>query len=191
MRVFIVFFITLVNTTLLLAQSPNGDKERYAILEAALIADDAVKLSSVIDNDRLLAITEGLKRFSTVDTTIAFDDKTTTHLISQLETSTIKRWDKKNVYRFEIADRDPFTGIDTNSKLDSAHQKYMNKIVRLQRASLPLFTDQQSAFVLLSGKVVTFQDGTPILNSNYTKVYFLRLHKKRWKVTKSLLLTAN
>lgn len=193
MRVLSILLIVVLKTTFLVGQTSNPDKERYAVVEAALLADDAFNLHATPDNDRLLTLTNGLKQIKTVDTTITFDDATTARLQAQLTSTSIKTWDKKKVYRFEVVDRDPLGKVDTegNAKLDSAQQKLKNKIVRLHRASVPLFIDQQSAFLIVSGKVVTFQDGEAILSSNYSKVYFLRAAKKRWKVTRFILLSSN
>ena len=193
MRVLSILLIVVFKATLLVAQTSNPDKERYAIVEAALLADDAFNLHATLDNDRLRTLTNGLKQIKTVDTTITFDEATSARLQAQLTSTSIKMWDKKKIYRFEVTDHDPIAGLDTegNAKLDSAQHRLKNKIVRLHRASLPLFTDQQSAFLIVSGKVVTFQDGDAILSSNYSKVYFLRLVKKRWKITRFILLSSN
>jgi len=193
MRVFLILLIVAFNTSLLLGQTTNPDKDRYAIVEIALIADDAFNLHATLDNDRLLTLTKDLTQIKTSDTTIVFDEKTTTNLQLQFTTTSIKRWEKSKSYRFQVLDHDPLASVDPegNIKLDSAHQKYMNKTVRLQRTSLPLFIDQHNAFLLIEGKVVTFQDGEAILSSNYSKIYFVHQVKKRWKVKKVITLSAN
>ena len=193
MRVFLILSLVVFNASLLLGQTTNPDKDRYAIVEVALLADDAFNLHATVDNDRLLTLTKDLTQIKTIDTTIVFDEKTTTNLQLQLKTTSITRWEKNKIYRFQVLDHDPLAGVDPegNIKLDSAHQKYMNKTVRLQRASLPLFIDQLNAFLLIEGKVVTFQDGAAILNSNYSKIYFVHQVKKRWKVKKVITLSAN
>jgi hypothetical protein len=193
MRVTFFFICAWLTTTRLCSQSTDVDKERYAIIEIVLLVEEGFQLFHEPINNSLLEVTKGLTGISSSDTTITFDPEKTKAFLAQLQSSSIKAWDAKKVYRFKVINKDPLemVGRGENQRRDSAHAKLSNRTVSVHRASLPIFIDSQSAFALVSSQHVTFVDGESILNSNYTRLYFLKHSKKRWKVTRILNLSAN
>jgi hypothetical protein len=169
------------------------DKDRYVILETVLFAEESVQLFHEPNNNLLLDVSHGLKEFQTIDTTIVFDNEQSKGFREQLQQSSIKLWDPKKIYRFTVIKSDPLAGVGRgeNEPLDSAHMKLANKTVRVHRVALPVFLDQQSAFMLTASRQVTFLDGKSVLNTGTTRVYFLRRDKKRWKITSRINLSSN